>query len=95
MNKVLREAGCGAINFAENTWHFYPRWEHLLNGSTPVKSGWPFAEPGGKRRIVYDPEALPQSADLIARTLVFPVPVKMADDRLQLMCEALKKAAAV
>jgi 8-amino-3,8-dideoxy-alpha-D-manno-octulosonate transaminase len=95
VNEVLRAAGCGAINWAENTWHFYPRWEHLLNSSTPVKSGWPFAEPGGKRRIVYDPQALPQSAQLIARTLVFPVPVKMAEDRLQLMCKTLRKAAGV
>lgn len=93
VNEVLREAGCGAINYAENTWHFYPRWEHLLNAATPVTSGWPFAEPGGKRRIVYDPKDLPQSAELIARTLVFPVPVKMAADRLRLMCDSLKRAA--
>ena len=94
VNEMLREAGCGAINWAENSWHFYPKWEHLLNGSTPVASGWPFTEPGGKRRIMYDPLALPQSAELIARTLVFPVPVKMAGERLALICETLKKAAA-
>lgn len=95
VNESLRQEGCGAINFAENTWHFYPRWEHLLGALSPVKSGWPFAEPGGKRRVVYHPESLPQSADIIGRTLVFPVPVKMEDSRLQKICAALKKAAAL
>jgi len=93
VNDVLRSAGCGAINFAENTWHFYPKWEHLLSGLTPIRTGWPFAEPGGKRRIVYDPEALPNSADLIGRTLVFPVPVKIQQERLQLIRETLARAA--
>jgi len=93
VNDVLRDAGCGAINFAENTWHYYPRWEHLLNGLSPVRSGWPFVEPGGKRRVVYDPAGLPKSADLIGRTLVIPVSVKMSEERLQQICSALKKAA--
>jgi 8-amino-3,8-dideoxy-alpha-D-manno-octulosonate transaminase len=93
VNEVLRAEGCGAINFAENTWHFYPKWEHLLGASTPVKSGWPFAEPGGKRRVVYDQDVLPKSADLIGRTLVYPIPIKFTEDRLQVICAALKKAA--
>ncbi|WP_136806373.1 DegT/DnrJ/EryC1/StrS family aminotransferase [Desulfosediminicola flagellatus] len=92
VNEMLRAEGCGAINFAENSWHFYPAWEHLLAGSTPVKSGWPFAEPGGKRRVVYDKEVLPQSADIIGRTLVYPVPIKMDSQRLDDMCAALRKA---
>ncbi|MDP2992321.1 MAG: DegT/DnrJ/EryC1/StrS family aminotransferase, partial [Deltaproteobacteria bacterium] len=33
-NAVLKENGAGAIYFAENTWHYYPKWEHLLAGST-------------------------------------------------------------
>ena len=95
VNKVLRDNGCGAINFAENSWHYYPRWEHLLNGSTLAASGWPFVEPGGKRRVIYDPEALPASAALMRRNLVFPVPIRMPEERLTAMAQALKKAAAV
>jgi 8-amino-3,8-dideoxy-alpha-D-manno-octulosonate transaminase len=93
VNKVLSDNKAGAINFGENTWHFYPRWEHLLAGSTTVKSGWPFMEPGGKRRVVYDPQALPASAELIGRTLVYPVPVKISDERLAEMRAALHLAA--
>ncbi len=93
VNEVLAGEGVGAINFSENTWHFYPKWEHLLQGSTTAAGGWPFAEPGGKRRVVYDPEALPKSADLMSRTLVYPVSIKMSEEQLDKICQALKKAA--
>ena len=92
VNKSLKENGQGAINFAENTWHFYPKWEHLLEGKTLTKSGYPFAEPGGKKRILYDPSVLPQSAALLERTLVYPVSIKMSDDKLADICRALKTA---
>ncbi|MDH3347257.1 MAG: DegT/DnrJ/EryC1/StrS family aminotransferase [Desulfobulbaceae bacterium] len=92
VNEILRENGAGAINFAENTWHFYPQWEHLLAGSTPCNNGWPFAE-GGKRRVIYDPKALPKSAELMSRTLVYQVPVKLSDEQRDRMVSALQKAA--
>jgi 8-amino-3,8-dideoxy-alpha-D-manno-octulosonate transaminase len=92
VNNVLAENKAGAINFAENSWHFYPRWEHLLAGSTVTRSGWPFLDPGGKRRVVYDPELLPRSAELISRTLVYQVPVKMSSERLAEMRAALHHA---
>ena len=95
VNTVLAENGVAAINFGENTWHFYPRWEHLLAGSTLTRSGWPFMEPGGRRRVVYDKDILPASAELMARTLVYPVPVKMAEERFEKIRTALKKAASL
>ena len=93
VNDFLKQEGCGAINFAENTWHFYPKWEHLSAGSTPIKSGWPYVEPGGKRRVVYDAASLPKSADIIGRTLVYPIAIKMDEARLEKICTALEKAA--
>ena len=95
VNTVLTENGVGAINFGENTWHFYPRWEHLLAGSTLTRTGWPFMEPGGKRRVVYDKDILPASAELMARTLVYPIPIKMAEERFEMIRTALRKAAAL
>ena len=92
VNSYLKDEGFGAINWAENTWHFYPKWEHLLSGSTPIKSGWPFAEPGGRRRVVYDPQALPQSSALMDRTLVYPVPIKMDQEHLDNLCRVLSAA---
>jgi 8-amino-3,8-dideoxy-alpha-D-manno-octulosonate transaminase len=94
VNGVLRENGAGAIYFAENTWHYYPKWEHLLAGSTLARSGWPFNEADGRRRVVYDPGALPQSAAIMDRCLVYQVPVKITDERLAQMTGALAKAAA-
>ncbi len=95
VNASLKKAGQGAINFAENTWHYYPRWEHLLGAKTITRSGYPFTEAGGKKRIVYDPVALPKSAALLERTLVYPVGIRMTEEKLQELCQALTTAAAI
>ena len=93
VNEVLRAEGFGAIYFAGNTWHYYPKWEHLLGGKTLAASGWPFVG-SDKRRVVYDPVALPKSAAIIDRLLVFQVPIKLSAERLTQICAALEKAAA-
>jgi 8-amino-3,8-dideoxy-alpha-D-manno-octulosonate transaminase len=95
VNESLGNNGQGAINFSENTWHFYPKWEHLLEGKTLTRSGYPFVEPSGKRRIIYDPSFLPQSTALLERTLVYPVSIKMTGQKLADMCRALKNAQGV
>jgi len=95
VNARLKDSGCGAICFADNTWHYYPQWEHLLNGKSVANGGWPFAGPDGRRRVVYDPAALPSSAALMNRNLVYPVSVRMPEERLAAMCDALTGAAAV
>jgi 8-amino-3,8-dideoxy-alpha-D-manno-octulosonate transaminase len=92
VNEVLKAEGCGAIYFAGNTWHYYPKWEHLIGGKTLAKSGWPFVS-HDKRRVVYDPAALPKSAAIIDRLLVFQVPIKLSEERLTQICAALEKAA--
>ncbi len=92
VNQVLRDNGAGAINFGENSWHFYPQWEHLLDGKTLCRNGWPFTA-HGKRRFIYDPEALPASSELMSRTLVYQVPVKLSDQQKDTTLAALKKAA--
>ena len=94
VNQVLKNNGAGAINFGDNTWHFYPQWEHLLQEKTPCKNDWPFST-NGKRRVVYDPDALPQSAGIMGRTLVYQVPIKLSEEQKNTMLEALNKAAAL
>lgn len=95
VNESLKEDGFGAINFAENSWHFYPKWEHLLEDKTVTESGYPFVAPGGKRRVIYDPKALPQSAELLGRTLVYPVSINMGKELLENMSRALEKSGTV
>ena len=93
VNNHLKEKGVGAINFSENSWHFYPEWEHLLNGSTLIHSGWPFKTPDNKRRVIYSPDMLPKSAAIMERTLVYPISVKMDEAKLEQMMDALQSAA--
>ncbi len=95
VNQVLQENGAGAVYFAVNTWHYYPKWEHLLNGSTLCASGWPFADSESRRKVVYDPEGLPKSAAIMDRLLVYQVPVKLSDERLAQITTALEKAAMI
>ncbi len=92
VNTILAENGAGAIPFGSNTWHFYPKWEHLIAGSTLAQSGWPFNDAKGKRRVVYDADVLPQSAALMDRLLVYQVPVNLPEERLRQITEALNKA---
>ncbi|OQX20399.1 MAG: aminotransferase [Desulfobulbaceae bacterium A2] len=94
VNQVLRAQGAGAINFGENTWHYYPRWEHLMAGSTLAQDGWPFSA-HGKRRVIYDPTALPQSAGILTRTLVYQIPLRLSEERAGQICDALGKAAKI
>ena len=91
VNAILADNGAGAIPFGSNTWHFYPKWEHLIAGSTLTKSGWPFKS-HGKRRVIYDADLLPQSAALMDRLLVYQVPVNLSEERLRQITEALNKA---
>jgi len=94
-NAVLKENGAGAIYFAENTWHYYPKWEHLLAGSTLAANGWPFKHKEVGRDLKYRPDALPQSARIVERCLVYPIPVKMPKERLAQILGAIERAAKV
>lgn len=95
VNQVLKENGAGAIYFADNTWHYYPKWEHLIDGFTLARSGWPFRDDGSKRKVVYDPGVLPASAAIIDRLLVYQVPIILPESRLEQITAALKKAAEI
>ncbi|NQS70834.1 MAG: DegT/DnrJ/EryC1/StrS family aminotransferase [Desulfobulbaceae bacterium] len=91
---VLRDAGVPAIRWSENTWHYYPRWEHLLDGKTPCDDGWPFVA-HGKRRYIYDPKALPNTVALLERALTYQVPVQLTQEQQDAICTALAAAARI
>lgn len=88
---VLQQAGAPAIRWSENNWHYYPRWEHLLEGKSPCHDGWPLSA-HGRRRFVYDPEALPQTTALLERTLTYQVPVRLSSRQQETICTALEQA---
>jgi 8-amino-3,8-dideoxy-alpha-D-manno-octulosonate transaminase len=94
VNRSLQEKGAGAICFGDNTWHYYPQWEHLMHGSTTARSGWPFKDQDGRRRVIYDPESLPASSEIMSRLLVYQVPIKLSSERLSQISDAVDKAVA-
>jgi 8-amino-3,8-dideoxy-alpha-D-manno-octulosonate transaminase len=94
VNQVLRDHGVGAVRWSENGWHYYPNWEHLLEGKTYCHGGWPF-NAHGKRRVVYDPQALPASAAIMERALTYQVPILLAEEQKTKVAAALKKAAQI
>lgn len=93
VNAHLRDCGVGATNWSENGWHYYPNWEHLLGDKTLCSYGWPFKDAEGKRRIAYNAETLPQTAQLLQRTLSYQIPIKMGQEQLDKITSALKEAA--
>jgi len=94
VNQVLRDQGQGAVRWSENGWHYYPNWEHLIEGKTPCSGGWPF-NAHGKRRVLYDPQALPASAAIIERTLTYQVPILLTQEQKAKLTAALQLAAQV
>lgn len=94
-NEVLSEHKAGAVYFKKNTWHFYPKWEHLIGAKTLCRSGWPFKRNGCGEDLCYPADRLPRSEAVFDRLLVFPIPVKMSRERLDTVASAIEKAAAV
>ncbi len=94
-NKALSDEGVGAIYFKENTWHYYPKWEHLLGGLSLCKAGWPFTRGGLGEDLKYVPSDFPKSEAIFDRLLVYPINVKMSQDRIETIVSAIQKAADV
>lgn len=91
-NRVLGEEGAGAIYWYDNLWHYYDKWEHLLEGKTPLSRGWPFKSPDGELRCAFSPGELPRTRELLSRALTFPIQIHM-DETIPVILEAVEKAA--
>jgi 8-amino-3,8-dideoxy-alpha-D-manno-octulosonate transaminase len=89
---LLAEHGAPAIPWGANTWHAYPHWEHLHAGSGLAAGGWPFARPDGPAS--YDPDALPQTAEILSRCLSWQIMLGWDEARLTRMTEAVNRAVA-
>jgi len=89
---ILKAAGVAPTRWSENTWHYYPNWEHLLQGHTAAANDWPFSA-GGRRRYLYDPRALPQTVAILERALTYQVPVRMSAERSQALHDGLTQVA--
>lgn len=92
--QVMKEAGCPPVYWYENTWHYYGHWEHLLDGKTPFRSGYPFKTPEGAARCTYDPDALPRTAERLSRCLTIPIQIRM-EEQIPKIIAAVQKAARI
>jgi 8-amino-3,8-dideoxy-alpha-D-manno-octulosonate transaminase len=92
-NQVLSKNNAGAIYYKDNTWHFYPNWQELFKGNTLCKSGWPFKNNIRGVDLVYQKDVLPKTDALFQRLLVYPISVKMPEERLAYMINAIEAAA--
>lgn len=93
-NSVLTEEGCPTVYWYDNTWHYYKRWEHLLNGKTLTRSGYPFKTEKGKSRSAYEAQALPKTAKLLSLCLTIPININM-QEQIPAILKAIEKAAKV
>jgi 8-amino-3,8-dideoxy-alpha-D-manno-octulosonate transaminase len=94
-NDVLSKEKAGAIYFKNNTWHLYSKWEHLHGALTLCRTGWPFKKDGQGEDLSFPSDSLPKTEAIFERLLVYPIPVKMDDDRLNTIVAAIEKAAGV
>lgn len=90
-NRILGEEGFGAVYWYDNDWHYYERWEHLLEGKSLIKSGHPFKTPEGDTRCSYDKSALPKTSEIMSRVLTFQITLNM-DEIIPGLIKAVEKA---
>lgn len=95
VQKVLGENGVNTVCFKKNLWHYLPNWEHFLSRSTANSKGYPFSDPSYKGRVTYDRATIPQAEDILGRTLVMGISVKMPPERMETIGEAIDKAVQV
>ena len=81
------------VRYKDNLWHYVPNWEHFLARSTANSRKYPFTNPTYQGKVEYRREDIPQAEDILGRTLVMAVQVKMSEERLATINQAIAQAA--
>ena len=89
--RPLPTRGSDTVCFKDNLWHYVPNWEHFLAKSTAQKQS-AFTDPRN-RKVTYSRKEIPQAEDLLGRTLVLGVNVKMSAAALKDLGKKIEKAA--
>ncbi|MBN1615581.1 MAG: DegT/DnrJ/EryC1/StrS family aminotransferase [Deltaproteobacteria bacterium] len=93
--KALAEQGVGTVCFKRNFWHYVPNWEHFLARSTANSRKHPYSHPANNGAVAYDRSAIPRAEDILGRTLVMGLAVRMPPERMDKIRGALEQAARV
>ena len=91
--KALGSEGVDTVCFKNNLWHYVPNWEHFLARSTANSKKYPFTDPSYKGKVSYDRSAIPRAEDILGRTLVMGITVKMSEEKFMKIKEGIEKAA--
>jgi 8-amino-3,8-dideoxy-alpha-D-manno-octulosonate transaminase len=90
--KALKAEGLDTVRFKDNFWHYVPNWEHFLAKSTANPKKNPFTDPRN-RKASYSRKAIPRAEDLLGRTLIMGISVKMPAARMKAIRKAIANAA--
>lgn len=91
--KALKSEGIDTTRFKDNFWHYVPNWEHFLAKSTAQTKN-PFTDPRN-RKVTYSRKAIPHAEDILGRTLIMGVNVKMPAAKLKAIRTGIANAAKV
>ena len=90
---LLSAEGVDTVCYKRNLWHYVPNWEHFLARSTANSKKYPFTDPSYKGRVQYTRESIPQAEDILGRTLVMGISVKMSEEKLDFIRKGIEQAA--
>jgi 8-amino-3,8-dideoxy-alpha-D-manno-octulosonate transaminase len=90
---LLAAEGVDTTCYKRNLWHYVPNWEHFLAKSTANSKKYPFTDPTYKGKVQYTRESIPQAENLLGRTLVMGISVKMSTEKLDQIKKGIDQAA--
>ncbi|NMC97854.1 MAG: DegT/DnrJ/EryC1/StrS family aminotransferase, partial [Deltaproteobacteria bacterium] len=90
---LLAAEGVDTVCYKRNLWHYVPSWEHFLAISTANSKKYPFTNPAYKGKVEYGKENIPQAEDILGRTLVMGISVKMSQEKLDGIRKGIEQAA--
>jgi len=90
---LLAAGGLDTTCYKNNKWHYVPNWEHFLAFSTASSKKYPFADKANKGRVKYSRKSIPFAEDILSRTLVMGIAVRMSGEKLGAITKAIENAA--
>ncbi|MGB5217968.1 MAG: DegT/DnrJ/EryC1/StrS family aminotransferase [Smithella sp.] len=90
---LLAAEGVDTVCYKKNLWHYVPNWEHFLAKSTANSQKYPFTNPTYKGKVEYKKENIPHAEDILGRTLVMGISVKMSQEKLDGIRKGIEQAA--
>ena len=91
--KALGSEGVDTVCFKKNLWHYLPNWEHFLARATANSKKYPFTDPSYKGKVNYERSTIPRAEDILGRTLVMAMTVKMPEEKFLKIKGGIEKAA--